>query len=74
MAGRDVLATTTAPTAFIAGVTFYLIAVGEGIMTVEPALAFVPLLFDAWLRLCHRADLTAWHEMLARYVDQEDPR
>jgi hypothetical protein len=75
VAGRDVLATTTAPTAFIAGVTVYLIAEGEGIMTVEPALmAFVLFLFGAWLRLRHRADLTAWHEMLARYADQEYPR
>jgi hypothetical protein len=60
--------------AFIAGVTVYLLAEGEGIMTIEPAvMAFVLLLFGAWLRLRHRADVTAWHEMLARYADQEDP-
>jgi hypothetical protein len=60
---------------FVAGVTVYLLAEGEGIMTVEPALmAFVLLLFGAWLRLRHRADMTAWREMLARYADHEDPR
>ena len=60
---------------FVAGVTVYLLAEGEGIMTVEPALtAFVLLLFGAWLRLRHRADVTTWHEMLARYADQEDSR
>ena len=60
---------------FVAGVTVYLLAEGEGIMTVEPALlAFVLLLFGAWLRLRHRADVTAWHEMLARYADQVDRR
>jgi hypothetical protein len=56
---------------FVAGVTVYSLA--EGITTAEPALmAFVLLLFGAWLRLRHRADVTAWHEMLARYADQED--
>ena len=60
---------------FIAGVTAYLLAEGDGIMTVEPALmAFVLLLLGAWLRLRHRADVMAWREMLARYADQEDPR
>jgi hypothetical protein len=59
----------------VAGVTVYLLAAGEGIMAVEPALiAFVLLLFGAWWRPCHRADVTAWHEMLARVADQEDPR
>ena len=60
---------------FVAGVTVYLLAEGEGVMTVEPALmAFVLLLFGAWLRHRHRADVTAWREMLARYADQEDSR
>ena len=60
---------------FIAGVTVYLLAEGEGVMTVEPALmAFVLLLFGAWLRLRHRADVKAWREMLARYADQQGPR
>ena len=60
---------------FVAGVTVYLLAEGEDTMTVEPALmAFVLLLFGAWLRFRHRADVTAWHEMLARYADQEDLR
>jgi hypothetical protein len=60
---------------FVAGVTVYLLAAGEGILTVQPALmAFVLLLFGACLRFLHRADVTAWHEMLARYADQEDPR
>jgi hypothetical protein len=59
---------------FVAGVTVYLLAEGEGAMTVEPAvMAFVLLLFGAWLRLRHRADVTAWREMLARYADQEVP-
>jgi hypothetical protein len=59
----------------LAGVTVYWLAEGEGIMTVEPALmAFVLLLFGAWLQLRHRADVTAWHETLARYADQEGPR
>ena len=35
---------------------------------------FVLPLFGAWLRLRHRADVTAWHEMLARYADSEHPR
>jgi hypothetical protein len=57
---------------FIAGVTIYLLAEGEGTMTVEPALmAFALLLFGTWLRLRHRADVTAWREMIARYADQE---
>jgi hypothetical protein len=60
---------------FVAGVTVYLLAEGEDTMTVEPALmAFVLLLFGAWLRLRHRADVTTWREMLARYADQEDSR
>ena len=60
---------------FIAGVTVYLLAEGSGTMTVEPALtAFVLLLIGAWLRLRHRADLMAWHQVLARYADQEDSR
>ena len=60
---------------FVAGVTVYLLAVGAGVITVEPALmAFTLLLFGAWLRLRHRADVTAWREMLARYADQEDAR
>jgi len=59
----------------VAGITVYLLAKGERIMTVEPALmAFVLLLFGAWLHFRHRADVTAWREMLARYADQEDPR
>jgi hypothetical protein len=59
----------------VAGVTVYSLAEGEGITTAEPALmAFVLLLFGAWLRLRHRADVTAWREMLARYADHEDPR
>ena len=58
--------------AFVAGVAVYLLADGERVMAVEPAvMAFVLLLFGAWLRLRHRADLTAWREMLARYADQE---
>jgi hypothetical protein len=57
---------------FVAGITVYLLAQGAGVMTVEPALlAFVLLSFGAWLRLRHRAELTAWGEMLARYADQE---
>ena len=60
---------------FVAGVTVYLLAVGAGVITVEPALmAFTLFLFGAWLRLRHRADVTAWREMLARYADQEDAR
>jgi hypothetical protein len=60
---------------FVAGVTIYLLAVRAGIMTVEPALmAFSLFLFVAWLRFRHRADVTAWREMLARYADQEDAR
>jgi hypothetical protein len=59
----------------VAGVTVYSLAEGEGITPAEPALmAFVLLLFVAWLRLRHRADVTAWREMLARYADQEDSR
>jgi hypothetical protein len=51
---------------FGAGLTVYLLASGEDTLTVEPALlAFLLLLFGAWLRLRHRADVTAWHEMLA---------
>ncbi len=57
---------------FVSGVTVYLLAVGAGVITVEPALvAFTLLLFGAWLRLRHRADVTAWREMLARYADQD---
>jgi hypothetical protein len=57
---------------FVAGVTFYLLAVGAGVITVEPALMALTLfLFGAWLRLRHRADVTAWREMLARYADDE---
>ncbi len=60
---------------FVAGVTVYLLAEGAGVITVEPAaMAFVLFLFGAWLRLRHRADITAWREMLARYADQEDVR
>jgi hypothetical protein len=60
---------------FIAGITIYFLAEGEGLMTLEPALmALVLLLFGAWLRRHHRAGVTAWHEMLARYADQADPR
>ena len=60
---------------FVAGVTFYLLAVGAGVITVEPALMALTLfLFGAWLRLRHRADVTAWREMLARYADREDAR
>jgi hypothetical protein len=55
---------------FVTGVTVYLLAVGAGLITVEPALmAFTLLLLGAWLRLRHRADMTAWREMLARYGD-----
>jgi hypothetical protein len=58
---------------FVAGFTVYLLAVGAGIITVEPALtAFTLFVFGVWLRLRHRADMTAWREMLARYADQED--
>ncbi len=57
---------------FVAGVTVYLLAVGAGVMTVEPAvMAFTLLLFGAWMRIRHRADVTAWREMLARYGDQD---
>ena len=60
---------------FIAGVAAYLLSVGEGHMTGGPALmAFALLLFGAGLRLRHRADVTAWHEILARYADHEDSR
>jgi uncharacterized membrane protein YphA (DoxX/SURF4 family) len=60
---------------FVTGVTVYLLAEGEGIVTIEPTLvAFVLLLFGAWLRFRRRAEVTAWREMLARYADQEDPR
>jgi hypothetical protein len=56
---------------FVAGVTVYSLA--EGITTAEPALmAFVLLLFGAWSRLRHGADVTACQEMLARHADQED--
>ncbi len=57
----------------VAGATFYLLAVGAGVITVEPALmAFTLLAFGAWLRLRHRADVIAWREMLDRYADQKD--
>ncbi len=57
---------------FVAGVTVYLLAARAGVMTVEPALvALTLLLLGAWLRLRHRADITVWHEMLARYGDQD---
>ena len=60
---------------FIAGVTVYLLAEGEDTMAFEAALmAFVLLLLGAWMRLRHRADVTAWREMLARYAGQDDPR
>ena len=60
---------------FVAGVTVYLLAVGAGGVTVEPALmAFTLFLFGAWLRLRHRADMTTSRKMLARYADQEDAR
>jgi hypothetical protein len=60
---------------FVAGVAAYLLSEGEGIMTGGPALmAFALLLLVAGLRLCHRADVTTWHEMLDRYADQEDSR
>jgi len=60
---------------FVAGVAAYLLSVGEGLMTGEPALmAFALLLLGASLRLRHRADVTAWHELLARYADHEDSR
>src|SRR5262245_50434226 len=60
---------------FVAGVAAYLLSEGEGIMTGMSALmAFALLLFSAGLRLRHRADVTAWHEMLDRYADQADSR
>ena len=60
---------------FVAGVAAYLLSVGEGLRTGGPALmAFALLLLGASLRLRHRADVTAWHEMLARYADHEDSR
>ena len=60
---------------FVAGDTFYLLAVGAGVITVEPALMALTLfLFGAWLRLRHRADVTAWREILARYADCDDAR
>ena len=57
---------------FVAGVAIYLLALGAGVVMVEPAVvAFTLLLFGAWLRLRHRADVMAWREMLARYADQD---
>jgi hypothetical protein len=59
----------------VAGIAVYLLVVGEGNVTIEPTLvAFVLLLFGAWSRFRRRADVTAWREMVARYVDQEDAR
>jgi hypothetical protein len=58
---------------FVAGVAAYLLSVGEGTRTGGPVLmAFALLLFGAGLRLRHRADVRAWHEMLDRYADHED--
>jgi hypothetical protein len=60
---------------FVAGDAAYLLSVGEGIMAGGPALvALAVLLLGAGLQLRHRADVTAWHEMLARYADHEDSR
>jgi hypothetical protein len=60
---------------FVSGVPAYLLWVGEGSVTGGPALmAFALLLLGASLRLRHRDDVTAWHEMLARYADHEDSR
>ena len=57
----------------VAGITVYLLAEGEGIVTIEPTVvAFVLLLFGAWLRFRRRAEVTAWREMLARYADHQD--
>jgi hypothetical protein len=57
----------------VAGATVYLLAMGAGVITLEPALmAFTLLVFGAWLRLRHRADVMAWREMLDRYADQKD--
>jgi hypothetical protein len=59
----------------VAGVAVYWLAEGEGIMTGGPAfIAFGLLLFGAGLRLRHRTDAKAWHEMLDRYADQVDSR
>ena len=50
---------------FVAGVAVYLLAKGEGVMTIEPALlALVLLLFGLWLRLRHQADVTVWRKCL----------
>lgn len=60
---------------FVAGVAAYLLSEGEAIMTGGAALmAFALLLFGAGLQLRHRADVTAWHQMLDRYADREDSR
>jgi hypothetical protein len=57
----------------VAGITVYLLTEGEGIVTIEPTVvAFVLLLFGAWLRFRRRAEVTAWREMLARYADHQD--
>jgi hypothetical protein len=57
----------------VAGITVYLLAEGKGIVTIEPTVvAFVLLMFGAWLRFRRRAEVTAWREMLARYADHQD--
>ena len=57
----------------VAGITVYLLTEGEGIVTIEPTVvAFVLLLFGAWLRFRRRAEVTAWREMLAQYADHQD--
>jgi hypothetical protein len=57
----------------VAGITVYLLTEGAGIVTFEPTVvAFVLLLFGAWLRFRRRAEVTAWREMLARYADHQD--
>jgi hypothetical protein len=57
----------------VAGITVYLLTEGQGIVTIEPTVvAFVLLLFGAWLRFRRRAEVASWREMLARYADHQD--
>ncbi len=57
----------------VAGITVYLLAESEGIVTIEPTVvAIVLLLFGAWLRFRRRAEATAWRAMLGRYADHQD--
>ena len=57
----------------VVGGAAYLVAEGKGSMAEVPPLllAFVLFLFAACWRLRHRADMSAWVEMLDRYADED---